>query len=232
MQKQEWNQEFLREFATGNFPKYPNEVMLKVVFGSYLEKPIKPQSNWKILDIGCAFGSNLIPFAEMGCEVYGVDIHPEIAANAEKVMRLRGYDKMEFLEGSNRALPFPDDYFDLILSVNTLHYESTEDNVLDALNEFQRVLKVNGALYISTVGPDHEIYRRSELIDEHINLIQDFGFRNGEKFFFFDNERYLKYYLSKCFADVETGKVTEKLMNLPLDFLIAVGRKSAAELIL
>lgn len=229
MQKQEWNQEFLRELATGNFPKYPNEVMLKLVFGSYLEKPIKPQSSWKVLDVGCAFGSNLIPFADMGCEVYGVDVHSEIAMNAAKVMNARGYNKIEFREGSNRALPYPDDYFDLILSVNTLHYESTEKNVLDALAEFRRVLKVGGAVYISTVGPDHEIYRRSKLIDQHINLIQDFGFRNGEKFFFFDNERYLKYYLSKYFADVETGKVTEKLMTLPLDFLVAIARKSTSE---
>lgn len=229
MQKQEWNQEFLRELATGNFPKYPNEVMLKLIFGSYLEKPLKPQPNWKILDVGCAFGSNLIPFADMGCAVYGIDIHSEIALNAEKVMNARGYDKVEFREGSNRSIPYPDDYFDLILSVNTLHYESTEDNVLGALAEFRRVLKMGGAVYISTVGPDHEIYRRSKLIEQHINLIQDFGFRTGEKFFFFDNERYLKHYLSKCFAAVETGKVTEKLMTLPLDFLVAVARKSDNE---
>ena len=226
MQKQEWNQEFIRQLATGNFPKYPNEVMLKVVFGSYLEKPLRPQSGWKVLDIGCAVGSNLIPFADLGCAIHGVDVHPEIALNAETIMNARGYREATFSEGSNRALPYSDNYFDLILSVNTLHYECTEEYVLDALAEFRRVLKVGGAIYISTVGPDHEIYRRSKPIGQHINVIQDFGFRNGEKFFFFDNERYLKHYLSKYFTDVETGKVTEKLMTLPLDFLVAVARKS------
>lgn len=228
MQKQEWNQEFIRELSTGNYPKYPNEVMLKLVFGSYLEKPIKPQPDWKILDIGCALGSNLIPFADIGCEVYGIDVHSEIAGNAKKVMDARGYNKAEFREGSNRTIPFPDDHFDLMLSVNTLHYESSEEDMLAALAEYRRVLKPGGAVYISTVGPDHEIYRRSKFIGEHINLIQNFGFRSGQKFFFFDNERYLKYYLSKYFADVETGKVTEKLMALPLDFLIGVGRKSTS----
>lgn len=229
MQKQEWNEEFLRELDAGNFPKYPNEVMLKLVFGSYLEKPLMPQPSWKVLDVGCAFGSNLIPFADMGCEVYGVDIHSEITINAEKVMNARGYDKVEFCEGSNRALPYPDDHFDLILSINTLHYESSEKDLLDALAEFRRVLKVGGAVCLSTVGPDHTIYQRSKLVDEHINLIQDFGFRSGEKFFFFDNERYLSHYLSKFFTNVETGKVTEKLMTLPLDFLVAVATKSDSE---
>ena len=48
MQKQKWNEEFLRELDTGEYPKYPNEVMLKLVFGSYLEKPLAPQKNWKV----------------------------------------------------------------------------------------------------------------------------------------------------------------------------------------
>ncbi len=229
MQKQEWNQEFLSELDAGNYPKYPNEVMLKLVFGSYLEKPLKPQSTWKVLDVGCAFGSNLIPFADLGCEVYGVDIHSEITVNAKKVMNARGYDKVEFCEGTNRAIPYPDDYFDLILSINTLHYESTETYLLDAFAEYRRVLKVGGAVCLSTVGPEHEIYKRSKLMGEHINLIQNFGFRNGERFFFFDNERYLNYYLSKYFSDIETGRVIETLMTLPLDFLVAVARKSVSE---
>ena len=229
MQKQKWNEEFLRELDTGEYPKYPNEVMLKLVFGSYLEKPLAPQKNWKVLDVGCAFGSNLIPFADMGCEVYGIDIHSEITTNAEKVMNARGYNKVEFRECSNRSIPYPDDFFDLILSVNTLHYESSEKNMLDALSEYERVLKKGGAVCLSTVGPDHSIYKRSKLVDEHINLIQDFGFRDGEKFFFFDNERYLNYYLSKFFIGVETGKVTEELMTLPLDFLVAVARKPDSE---
>jgi ubiquinone/menaquinone biosynthesis C-methylase UbiE len=225
MQRIEWQQEFLRELSTGNFPKYPNEVMLKIIFGSYLEKPLQPQASWKVLDVGCAFGSNLIPFADLGCEVHGIDIHPDIVANAEKVMNKRGYKTMSFSEGTNQKIPYPDNHFDLILSINTLHYESSEHDLLNALSEFRRVLKVGGACYLSTVGPQHEIYRRAELIGEHINVIQHFGFRNGEKMFFFDNERYLKYYLSHYFSDIETGQVTEKLMTLPLDFLIAVARK-------
>jgi SAM-dependent methyltransferase len=226
MQRTEWNEEFLRELLTGNFAKYPNEVMLKVIFGSYLEKPLQPKANWKVLDIGCAFGNNLIPFADLGCDVHGVDIHPGIAANAQKIMNARGYHEVTFSEGTNQKIPYPDNHFDLILSINTIHYESSESELLKALAEFHRVLKVGGACYLSTVGPEHEIYRRAEFLGEHINVVQNFGFRDGERLFFFDNERYLKYYLSKYFTDVETGKVTEKLMTLPLEFLVAVARKA------
>lgn len=225
MQKTEWNNEFLRELKAEEYPKYPNEAMLKVIFGSYLRNRPILSSNMKVLDVGCAMGSNLIPFADMGCDVHGIDIHSDIANNAKKIMKHRGYEDIDFKEGSNRNIPFPDNSFDLITSINTLHYEKNEEDMILALNEFQRVLKPGGGLYISTVGPKHEIYNLSKPLGNHENLIQDFGFRSGERFFFFDNERYLDYYLSKIFTNVETGRVTEKLMTMDLDFLISYATK-------
>ena len=225
MQKTEWNNEFLRELKAEEYPKYPNEAMLKVIFGSYLRNRPILSSNMKVLDVGCAMGSNLIPFADMGCDVHGIDIHPDISNNAKKIMKHRGYEDIDFKEGSNRNIPFPDNSFDLITSINTLHYEKNEEDMMLALNEFQRVLKPGGGLYISTVGPKHEIYNLSKPLGNHENLIQDFGFRTGEQFFFFDNERYLDYYLSKIFTNVETGRVTEKLMTMDLDFLISYATK-------
>ena len=225
MQKTEWNNEFLRELKAEEYPKYPNEAMLKVIFGSYLRNRPIVGSNMKVLDVGCAMGSNLIPFADMGCDVHGIDIHPDISNNAKKIMKHRGYEDIDFKEGSNRNIPFSDNSFDLITSINTLHYEKNEEDMMLALNEFQRVLKPGGGLYISTVGPKHEIYNLSKPLGNHENLIQDFGFRTGEQFFFFDNERYLDYYLSKIFTNVETGRVTEKLMTMDLDFLISYATK-------
>ena len=225
MQKTEWNNEFLRELKAEEYPKYPNEAMLKVIFGSYLRNRPILSSNMKVLDVGCAMGSNLIPFADMGCDAYGIDIHSDIANNAKIIMQHRGYENINFREGSNRNIPFPDNYFDLITSINTLHYEQNEEDMILALNEFQRVLKPGGGLYISTVGPKHEIYNLSKPLGEHKNIIQDFGFRTGEQFFFFDNERYLDHYLSMFFDSVETGQVTEKLMTMNLDFLISYAIK-------
>ena len=71
----------------------------------------------------------------------------------------------------------------------------------------------------------HVIYDLSKTLGSHKNIIQDFGFRTGEQFFFFDNERYLDYHLSMFFDDVETGQVTEKLMTMDLDFLISYAVK-------
>lgn len=220
-----WNKEIQRESKAQKYPKWPNEVMLKILFGGsdYLNAPFKPQANWRVLDVGCGFANNLVPFADIGCECHGVDLTPEMAATAQAVMDSRGF-KTTLRAGSNRSLPYPDGYFDLLLSINTLHYEGNEENVLNALREFRRVLKPGGGLYLSTVGPEHEIYRRAELLGNHRYLVKDFDFRNGHEFFFFDNERYLQRYCQEVFSNVETGRVTEKLIKLPLDFLVALCR--------
>jgi SAM-dependent methyltransferase len=219
----EWNKEIQREKKERNYPKWPNEVMLKILFGgsNYLKAPLRPQPSWRVLDVGCGFANNLVPFADIGCECHGVDLTPEMAATVQEIMDDRGY-KTKIQAGSNRALPYPDAQFDLLLSVNTLHYEGTEENFLAALREFRRVLKPGGGLYISTVGPEHEIYRRAEVLGGHRYRVRDFGFRTGEQFFFCDTERYLQHYCEQVFERVETGRVTEKLIKLPLDFLVAL----------
>lgn len=222
---EEWVREIQRESQARKYPKWPNEAMLKVLFGGedYLKSPFKPQPDWRVLDVGCGFANNLVPFADMGCECHGVDLHQEMADTAQAVMNGRGF-KTNIQVGSNRALPYPDAYFDLLLSVNTLHYEGSEENVIAALKEFRRVLKPGGGLYLSTVGPGHEIYRRAETLGNHRYRVQDFDFRNGQEFFFCDTERYLQHYCKQVFENVETGRVTEKLIKLPLDFLIALCR--------
>lgn len=222
---QEWNKEIQREKKELKYPKWPNEVMLKILFGGsdYLKHPFLPQSEWRVLDVGCGFANNLVPFADIGCECHGVDLTTQMATTVQEIMDDRGY-VTKIQVGSNRALPFPDAHFDLLLSVNTLHYEGTEENFLTALREFRRVLKPGGGPYISTVGPDHEIYRRAEMLGNHRYRVCDFDFRTGEQFFFCDNERYLQHYCEQVFESAETGRVTEKLINLPLDFIVALCR--------
>lgn len=38
----------------------------------------------RVLEIGCGEGGNLLPFSELGCEVYGLDIDPAKIENANK----------------------------------------------------------------------------------------------------------------------------------------------------
>ena len=195
--------------------------MLKALFGSYAAKPPRPQPNWRVLDVGCGSGNNLLPFADLGCECHGVEISDDITERISRVIADRGIEA-SLATGSNRSLPYPDGHFDLLLSVNAIHYEGSAENIRAALAEFRRVLKPTGHLYISTVGPEHAIQQRAEALGHHRYRIQDYDFRNGETFFFFETESYLSQYCSEFFDHVETGRVTEKLMEVKIDFLVAL----------
>jgi ubiquinone/menaquinone biosynthesis C-methylase UbiE len=223
---QGWDAEIGREKQARKYPKWPNEAMLKVLFGGgdYLETPRKPQPNWRVLDVGCGFANNLVPFADMGCESHGVDLTEDMVATAQEVMDERGY-KTTIAVGHNRALPYPDNHFDLLLSVNTLHYEGNAENIVAAFAEFCRVLKPGGVVYISTVGPEHTVRQRAESLGDGRYRVANFDFRDGEIMSFFDNGNTLAAMVERFFTKVETARVTERLMKLPLDFLIAVGSK-------
>lgn len=214
---------FHQERVGGRYPRWPNEAMLKVIFGKYLSRTISLTSDSKILDVGCGFGNNLLPFLDLGCECCGVEIDPEIGSITTGILAEHGYD-VHVRQGENRSIPFDQDTFDLVLSINTLHYEDTQEKILRSLKEFKRVLRPGGAVYFSTVGPEHEIYKRAEPLGEHLYRICNYDFRDGQTFFFFHDSMDLQHCLKNEFEDVETGRVTERLMTMPLDFLIAVCR--------
>jgi SAM-dependent methyltransferase len=97
---------------------------------------IKPGD--KILDVGCGKGFLMHDFTLVvpGVQVYGIDISQYAIDNAKEEVR----DRLQV--GSATKLPWPDNHFDLVYSLNTLHNLHAYD--LDpALREIERVGKKN-----------------------------------------------------------------------------------------
>lgn len=211
--------------AAGLFSRWPNEAMVKVLFGSYLGERRVPAAGERVLDVGCGFGQNLLPFINVGCAAAGVELTEAMTSEAAKAMASRGVN-VDFRVGSNRNIPFEDASFELVLSINAVHYETNQADYLAALAEFARVLKPGGRLYVSTVAPGHEFRTRAEPLGDHRFRIRDYDFRNGEVMCFLDNEKELTSLMKQHFATVETGQVTERLMTRTLDFFIVVATKA------
>lgn len=216
---------FHEDKLKSNYPSWPVEAMVKVLFGSYLKSKPLLTPGMRVLDIGCGFGNNLLPFYFKGLECHGVEITSEIIEVTRKALAQKAITDIGLQVGNNRSLPFPDCHFDLLISNNVLHYEGSEENINLGLSEYKRVLKPEGHLFLMTVGPEHEIYKRAKVVGHHRYQIQNYDFRNGEVYFYFDSLKYLESYLAKHFTTVELGQVTEKLMTLSLDFFIAVCKK-------
>ena len=210
---QNW-ETFHLEKVRQSFPRWPNEVMLKLLFGNYLKTRFTVDPSMRVLDVGCGFGNNLLPFIELGCECHGTEVTDKIAALASELAVERGYSA-SIRAGHNQSLPYDEAYFDLLLSINVLHYEKTEDDVQASLAEYCRVLKANGAMLLVTVGPEHAIYESAKVVGPHQFVIQYFDFRDGEQYFYFDNLKYLAYFVDDYFEDVETGQILEIVDQRP-----------------
>jgi ubiquinone/menaquinone biosynthesis C-methylase UbiE len=101
----------------------------------------------KILDIGCGFGAFLMYALEKGAkEVSGVEVSEQDLKTAKNSLKSKN---VILKEGSAINLPFPDNYFDTVVSFEVLEHipKNTE---LKMFSEINRVLKKGGILYLST----------------------------------------------------------------------------------
>lgn len=107
--------------------------------------------NPKILDIGCGKGFLLYDFLKVipNAEVYGIDISTYAIANSKPEIQ-------KCLQvGNATALPWPDNYFDLVVSITTLHNLHTYD-LESALSEMERVGKQNKYLCVESYRNEKE----------------------------------------------------------------------------
>ena len=105
----------------------------------------------KVLDIGCAKGFFLydLKLAFPGINVTGVDISEYAIANS--ILEIKPY-----LQVSNATkLPFENNYFDFVISINTIHNLNREDCAI-ALQEIERVTKGNSFITVDAYRNDEE----------------------------------------------------------------------------
>lgn len=110
---------------------------------------IKP--GMRVLDVGCGKGFLLHDFTEAcpGVEIAGIDISRYAYEHAmERV-------KPVFQVGSAAKLPWPDDHFDLIVSINTLHNLFIYD-LWSALREIERVGRASKYICVEAYRNERE----------------------------------------------------------------------------
>lgn len=101
-----------------------------------LQKKYKLKKNCKILDVGCGKGYFLYDFKKLfpKAEVRGIDISKYAIKNSKP--EIKNYLKV----GNCTKLPWKNNYFDLVVSFNTLHNLHNYD-LFKAFKELQRVAR-------------------------------------------------------------------------------------------
>jgi protein-L-isoaspartate(D-aspartate) O-methyltransferase len=110
---------------------------------------IKPGD--KILDVGCGKGFLLYDFTKVlpGLELHGIDVSQYAIDNSKEEIK----DRLQVANAT--SLPFPDNYFDFVFSINTLHNLHCYD-LYKALREIERVGKKNKYVCVESYRNEEE----------------------------------------------------------------------------
>ena len=105
------------------------------------------KNDQSFLEIGCGSGPVSRYVSEKyKIEVVGTDVDEDQIESAKKSART--LKNITFLAADATDLPFEDNSFDIILSINVLHHISSW---MDALKEIDRVLKKGGFLLLAEI---------------------------------------------------------------------------------
>lgn len=102
----------------------------------------------KVLDVGCNAGTFSMLWAEQGHDVIGVDINERLIELAKERAAAAGA-RVDFRVGSATDLPIESESVDVCLSPELLEHVAEWESCLD---EFARVLKPNGTLFLTTTN--------------------------------------------------------------------------------
>ncbi|MGH9670107.1 MAG: class I SAM-dependent methyltransferase [Terriglobales bacterium] len=147
----------------------------------------------RVLDLGCGAGwasrilARLVGEGPQGHgQVVGVDISDEMIRRARAASR--DFDNLMFVWGSAQQLPWEENFFDRVLSVESFYYYPDQDRVL---HELFRVMAPRGRLFILiNLYKDNPhslrwmeelkvpVHARSEA--EYIELLKSHAFENVE----------------------------------------------------
>lgn len=119
-----------------------DEVETKAAFDLF-----QPQSEEKILDIGCGTGNFSIKLAKRGCKVVGIDISQAMLEEARKKTKKNNLD-INFQKGNALNLDFADNSFDSVFSMTAIEFI---EDLEKAFKEMKRVVKPGGKIMLGTI---------------------------------------------------------------------------------
>ncbi len=150
------------------------------------------KSHDKILDIGCGGGRTLNRLSNIACEgnLFGID-HSQIAIEESIKLneQLISKGRVSIIKGSVDSLPYENDFFDKIITVESFYFWP---NPIENLKEVFRVLKFGGKFMIVA-----DIYGKEDLSEETLNNIKLFNLLNPTP------EEFLEMFKKSGFVNIE-----------------------------
>lgn len=114
------------------------------------------EKGMRILDLGCGNGLTSIFLAkEYNVQVYAVDLWVSATENLKRFQEMKVDDLVIPIHADAHELPFADEYFDAVISVDAYHYFGNNDEYFDKY--LKRLLKRGGIVAIAFPGMKYEV---------------------------------------------------------------------------
>jgi len=150
-----------------------------------LAEEMRARGMRKVLDVGCGGGRHLLYLAKQGFVVYGTDRSATGLTISRERLEKEGL-KAVLRQCDMTEVPFPDEFFDAVLSTQVLHHNRLE-NVGKAVGEIRRTLKEGGLFFTNLLGKgDHKESKGKKI--EPGTYICDSGIEAGMPHHFFTRQ--------------------------------------------
>jgi ubiquinone/menaquinone biosynthesis C-methylase UbiE len=133
-----------RTWSSGDFNEIAHQ---NVWMAETLCQAVDPQPGQRVLDIACGSGNAALVAARRYCQVSGIDYVPKLIGRAKRRAEADGLE-VDFRLADAQSLPFPDDSFDVVLSVYGVQFAPNQKKAAD---ELLRVCRPGGK--IGLAGP-------------------------------------------------------------------------------
>ena len=199
---------FTGEHASDNVKRIVTPGQQKLIYlfrlGSF-GKSFQLGEGRKALDAGCGSGYNLVTLHLLGWDTYGFDISDALVANAEQNVK-KYHSQAIIKKGTNQSIPFKENEFSMLLSMNSIHYAESEMEVCRAMEEFARVLKPGGRIYLTTTHPSNWIFEdASETTEQFVHINQPGDYRHGMSMLRLKDESELYKLAEPFFNEIKIG---------------------------
>jgi len=203
--------------AGQGYLEYPNDNLVMITHHLF-----KDAHGKKLLDLGFGSGNNLVHLAKKGFECYGCEISLVSLKLAKK--RLEALGLSPTLSLFNDGLPYPDEFFDVIVSWQTLYYNSLE-NLKAIISDIFRVLKKEGRIVVTLVRDNDVIIKSCDKIGSMTYRVNSgFFLQRGAVLCVIETEYAVRGLFSN-FSRVEVGYFESNYLGRTSSHWVIIGEK-------
>ncbi|WP_129672189.1 class I SAM-dependent methyltransferase [Candidatus Chloroploca sp. Khr17] len=154
--------------------------------------------NARLLEIGCGGGTWTSDLALASQHVVAVDIGYDRTYQNRTYTEMQGRHNVDYIVASGEQLPFRDEIFDQVVSVDVIEHIPDDANVI---REIARTLHPNGSAVLTTLLDNRPSYIRKVTFNDHLReytpeRFADLFWQSG----LIEVERYYFYYFFSTIA--------------------------------